>query len=1021
MNGNVDEEGIRLDLEWMKRVGIGGAQSFEGGMNVPQLVAERVVFGSAQWQGAMRTAAETADRLGLELTIATSAGWSAAGAPWVEPADAMKKLVWSEVAVTEGAVSLALPDLPSVAGRYQDVPRWGLAPADPAFCRDIVTLAVPDESRVLVPRTATSAAGAIGVPELVDGAYAHGIALPRDPASASNEWIAYRFDEPVTAAAVTVGLPGPRGFGSPPPVLATLEASDDGRAWHPIAELPATQSPVRSRSFAPVTATWFRLLLEGAPAASALPPMDEGVLPLPFPPPAPGTVVTQFALWSGGRVPAAEEKAGFSTTLDYYRLDDRGTGGSPEPGVAPDQVIDISDFVTDGVLEWVAPPGSWRILRFGFSLTGHQNGPAPVEATGLEVDKLDPVRVEAYLERWVAQFRDAVGADLIGGRGIRSLLSDSIESGPQNWTETLPLEFERRRGYSLLPWLPVLAGYIVGDADQSDRVLWDFRQTIAELYSDAYYATVARVAHRWGLDYYAEALEDHRPQLGDDMQMRSHADVPMGAMWTFRETDGPTPTYVADLRGASSVAHVYGKPFTGAESMSSFGRPYVWAPRSLKPIADVELGLGVTRFCIHTSPHQPAQVRPPGVALTPHLGQTFTRNETWGELARPWIDYLARSSHLLNLGRPVADIAYFYGEEGPLTAVFGDSAPDDVPPGFAWDFVSADALWSALSVDADGRLVSRGAASYRVLYLGGRSHRMTLSTLGRIAELVAAGATVVGHPPVDSPSAADDPREFAAAVAALWANPRVITGGLADVLADPDWIAPGLIVVHRALDGTDIYFVSNPSSAPMRTGASFRAVAPGAEWWDAVTGTRASARAAVVGARTTVDIDLPAYGSAFLVLREAREVPTLGPPESLAEVAVTSNQPDDPGFSGTALWTGRLDVAAEWFEGSRLILRLEDVHDLAEVLITGQSAGVAWTEPFELDVTAHLTAGFNRVEIAVTNTWANRLIADATDPGSATTQLTGPIYSADAPRRPWGLRGPVTLIGRATSTTSSAY
>jgi hypothetical protein len=184
MNGNVDEEGIRLDLEWMKRVGIGGAQSFEGGMNVPQLVAERVVFGSAQWQGAMRTAAETADRLGLELTIATSAGWSAAGAPWVEPADAMKKLVWSEVIVGEGAVCFTLPDLPSVAGRYQDVPRWGSPPTDPVFCRDIVTLAVPAESRVLVPRTATTANGGVAVPELVNGSYAHATRHP-PPANGS--------------------------------------------------------------------------------------------------------------------------------------------------------------------------------------------------------------------------------------------------------------------------------------------------------------------------------------------------------------------------------------------------------------------------------------------------------------------------------------------------------------------------------------------------------------------------------------------------------------------------------------------------------------------------------------------------------------------------------------------------------------------------------------------------------------------------------------------------------------------
>ena len=82
------------------------------------------------------------------------------------------------------------------------------------------------------------------------------------------------------------------------------------------------------------------------------------------------------------------------------------------------------------------------------------------------------------------------------------------------------------------------------------------------------------------MSYYAEALEDGRPQLGDDLAMRAHADVPMGAMWTFDPEEGPRPTYVADLKGASSVAHVYGKAWTGSEAFTSFGKPWSWSPRS---------------------------------------------------------------------------------------------------------------------------------------------------------------------------------------------------------------------------------------------------------------------------------------------------------------------------------------------------------------------------------------------------------------------------------------------------------
>src|SRR4051812_11234191 len=144
MDGNVDPEGIRLDLEWLHRVGVRGVQMFDGGMGTPQVVPERVRHGSPEWGAAVRLAAPTAHRLGLEFTVATSAGWSAAGGPWVEPDDAMKKLVWSETLVEGGgAVELRLAALPDVAGPYQDCPRWGAGPAAHRFVRDWLTIAVP--------------------------------------------------------------------------------------------------------------------------------------------------------------------------------------------------------------------------------------------------------------------------------------------------------------------------------------------------------------------------------------------------------------------------------------------------------------------------------------------------------------------------------------------------------------------------------------------------------------------------------------------------------------------------------------------------------------------------------------------------------------------------------------------------------------------------------------------------------------------------------------------------------------
>ena len=126
MDGNVDPDGYRLDLEWLHRVGVRGVQLFDGGMGTPLVVPERMRHGSPAWRDAVGLAASTAHGLGLEFTVATSAGWSAAGGPWVDPADAMKKVVWSETLIDGGrAVEQQLCSLPDVAGPYQDWPRWG--------------------------------------------------------------------------------------------------------------------------------------------------------------------------------------------------------------------------------------------------------------------------------------------------------------------------------------------------------------------------------------------------------------------------------------------------------------------------------------------------------------------------------------------------------------------------------------------------------------------------------------------------------------------------------------------------------------------------------------------------------------------------------------------------------------------------------------------------------------------------------------------------------------------------------
>jgi hypothetical protein len=99
------------------------------------------------------------------------------------------------------------------------------------------------------------------------------------------------------------------------------------------------------------------------------------------------------------------------------------------------------------------------------------------------------------------------------------------------------------------------------------------------------------------------------------------------------------------------------------------------------------------------------------------------------------------------------------------------------------------------------------------------------------------------------------------------------------------------------------------------------------------------------------------------------------------------------------------------------------------VWINGQLAGTVWKPPYRIDISSHLKPGRNQLELRVVNLWVNRLIGDVqpgnttkitftqadgkvrpdTPPAEAANQLRMP-YAADAPLRPSGLRGPVTLL-----------
>jgi hypothetical protein len=370
--------------------------------------------------------------------------------------------------------------------------------------------------------------------------------------------------------------------------------------------------------------------------------------------------LTEFAVSSGGRVNRFEHKAGFGLAPEYDTL--------ATPAVAADLAVDGASVIdltgklrADGTLDWDVPAGRWIVMRLGYSLTGQTNDPSSVEGKGLEVDKLSAGHVREHMQRFMAPLQGTLGS-LVGTKGLNAILLDSWEANQQNWTDDMLAEFRQRRGYDPLRWLPVLGGRVVDSAEASDRVLADFRRTLADQLAANHYTAGTEFSHALGMKTYGEAAGVNLPTMIDGLQAKGRVDIPMGEFWDRRPGEKAEASHIADVREAASAAHIYGKRIVAAEAFTATPAVPPWsrAPRDLKWLADYNLALGINRFIFHTSVHQPFDDRKPGVSLW-LFGQNFTRHETWGEQAGPWVQYLSRASYMMQQGHAVNDIAVFIG------------------------------------------------------------------------------------------------------------------------------------------------------------------------------------------------------------------------------------------------------------------------------------------------------------------------------------------------------------------------
>jgi hypothetical protein len=532
--------------------------------------------------------------------------------------------------------------------------------------------------------------------------------------------------------------------------------------------------------------------------------------------------------------------------------------------IPQNKVIDLTEKMDEnGKINWDAPAGNWTILRMGSASTGACTRPGNEKTRGLEADKFSREAVKLHFDSLCKPLLEMKGVK--PGENLTYFAVDSWEADGQNWSPVLAAEFEKRRGYSLEPFMPVLTGRVVESVEVSERFLYDFRRTLADCAHDNFFGYLVDLCAEYNMSFGSEPFSR---AAFDGMEIVEAIGHPTATFWNG---DSPGRAY-KEGKWAASAAHVLGDKKVTSEAFPAGKMEAAWVhyPWTYKWHADYAYAAGVNEMGFHCSPFQPwddKAVHKPGI-LFKNWGSQYSRHNTWWEQGVDWQKYQARCQFMLQQGLFQAEALFMTPEVIPGLEL---STRPELPLGYDFDLTSAKLVRSQLFVE-DGMVCAPSGIKYHLLALP-KIDEISVPLLKGIQKLVADGAhVVVSSKPKTSLGLENYPaskKEVTDIVAEVWQNldgTKVLdvsygkgklywTANPLEVLQkmgiEPDVIVEAegeteeqssyraklpLTYIHRYTPEADFYFVASSSEKTASGLLSFRITGKQPEFWYPDTG-----------------------------------------------------------------------------------------------------------------------------------------------------------------------------------------